>query len=1579
MVPVTQEAELEFKDGAPAKIYPFWPAHIRVCSTPPEGIDGKLVYVGECICDQIKPASLSGQIAVIEASAGERWSEPFYAGARAELVLGSDQTSWADLKAHDLRIPVDYPRFYVPPGKLADDLRAGRLPSATLKASVSWQRKTATNFFALVRPAQKAPGSAALMFSVPLDSTSLVPDLGPGAGQAVQVAAGLALLRELSTHPWNRPVMVFFSGADGIQFLGTRNMFLALGTSPAEWREEMSDLADQIKTAQHDLQQAQGFLNSPTQSQFAGDSGLVERLSQIIDLDIAQDQDRLFRLRAIPLEQQSPSQKQDETTLDQHQLSLQQLKFSFHQNPAALAADQQAAEYVRRTIERLGGQPSVEGLIQQYRARSDLLQSRIDLYRWLADAEGRPDDPAPGRTNNRLVELMIGLDLSDHGERAGPMYFGYFQRASGIAPLALFNDWFAKLERDYSAGTTATKWWSKPRAAINLETLEQLEAPTSYLAGPLPIPSELAQVWATPGLSMITLNDLRLHRDTPTDTLANLQIVPIIPQLNAICTLFAHASADPKFKGPVELKRLDVSFTGQVVSSAPGNPVPDMPRAGFLATYYYITSLGGARMIPPLGDMQWTLGIRRGEIQDCDAEGNYRFEGLPRLRPDQQEGTARALNDLQTFEVNAYRMQPGSGEIVATSDTGKQSEDMRSTADIKQDVPPIRSLVFDCEQFSLTGLYDPRFLQTLEELAPLDAVRDAEPKRFCFWLDNKMLAGFVEPGLRSELLIRFGQVGNRLILLNIPKSSPEPIGFTPDQFNHLGPLAIATTRDFFRLDDRRLADYRRAGVSSSLIDALHDDAGKHLAMAKEDLAKDDDVSLTRDINGAWASEARVYDAAQDMARNVIRAAIFLLMVCIPFSFCMERLLIATPSVYKQIAGVSVIFLLMTLALWSFHPAFKISSSPLIIILAFAIIGMSGLVIFVIYNKFDSELKILRSGRGSAVEPSFANAGVMMSAVLLGIANMRKRKFGTFLTSITIVLITFAVLWFTSTAHYLGTTTIPTGLPSSHSGILLRQRGFRPIQPILIDQLRAVLDDPALGIGRPKIVQQWWAVSSTDPKEQYNLTVPAHNGHPAREIGIPAVLGLSQGESELSEIGSVIGATKFARLEKGEPNVIYLSNATAKDLGVAEGDHLRLAGIDLQIAGVFDGDAFDQKVSLLSGESIAPLRYSAGELDAGGQGLSDTTSAAVDLDGKSGAAEAGRVYEHLAASQIAIVPAEVCRKLLQSTLRVAAFRLQNEQQVQRVSDDVTRRFSLATYGGYDDGVRMIVAGNLSSISGASQVAIPLAIAGLIIFNTMMGSIADRKREIHIYTSLGLATMHVGALFVAEAMTYGLIGTVFGYIFGQAIGTAMLKMGWLGSVTLNYSGTSAMLTMGGILLIVLLSALVPARVASKIAAPSIDRTWKVPTPHDDEIRAMLPFTINRVAADGALAYLAEYLDSHREGNIGKFATDKVEPFGFEEPTTNVTSRALRTTVWLTPFDLGVRQQMMLLIHPGQQTDIFEVQVRLQRLSGDDGSWYRMNKTFLTELRKQFLQWRSLSPARMLEYGQQSKALFEKTNLR
>ena len=1098
------------------------------------------------------------------------------------------------------------------------------------------------------------------------------------------------------------------------------------------------------------------------------------------------------------------------------------------------------------------------------------------------------------------------------------------------------------------------------------------------MPGTQSIPSEMGQAWGMPAMSFISLDDLRPSRDTPADTVDKiLSFRSVLQQLEAVRILLWHAIADPKFSTNSDHKPSRITLTGQVVSPSPGQPVPDLPRGGFLATYFSVAR--DDLRIPAIRWEDYCIGTRRTEVQPTDADGNYRFEAMWRLATDQQQ-----------VAINAFEIQPETGQVTATTDLGTQAGDIQIYANyLNRDPDPLRSLVFNCAEFSIAGLYDPRYLQDLNDVLPLDARRNADPQKFNLLIQKQLMAGYVEPDSKMYLLFRYGRVGNRLILVNMPKLTPAILsssvgadelgrGFDVRQLNHLGLLSLETAKDFWRIDELRLTKYARAGVRSDLIDSLHKQAGDQIVRANDlaQSAKADGQAVVTNANGAWANEARVYSAAQDMANDVIHAAIFLLLLLVPFSFCMERLLIGSPNVYKQIGGMAAIFAVMTAALWSFHPAFKISSSPLIIILAFAIIFMSLVVIGVVYGKFDTELKRIRSGRGVVEGASFASASVLVSAIMLGIANMRKRKFRTALTSITIVLITFAVLCFTSASRYLDTSSLATGVASKYSGLMIRQRGFRPMTDQMLMNLRGALKDLYHRQNRtdqPLIVERYWNVNPFDPQDQIHIVAENH-----KQLAVPAMLGLSPGEAQLTDIAKVIGEAKFDQLEK-DPNatVIYLSSAIAEQLGVQENNVVDIGGIDLTVAGIFDADAFDQKINMLSGEGLAPLKYVKDAIDASGRKLQDTGADDLNLDSSSGGQELTSNYEHLPATQFAIVPAWVSKMLPNCRLSAIGVKLapdveQGDLQVKAAADDLSRRFSVAMYAGEKDGVQLVVAANLSSVSGAGQVAIPLAIAGLIIFNTMMGSIAERTREIHVYTSLGLAPIHVGALFVAEAMTYGLIGTVFGYIIGQGFGSVLLKLGWLGNVTLNYSGTSAMLTMGLILLIVLVSALVPARLASKIAAPSIERSWKVPLPEGDEILAVLPFTINKTAADGVLAYLADFFDAHQEGSIGKFSAAHVDAFSSPDQQGRI-SRGLKTTIWLTPFDLGVRQNLKLLVHPGQFPDIYEVQVVLNRLSGDDGSWYRMNRTFLTELRREFLQWRSLSPQRMLEYIEVSRRLF------
>ena len=1579
VVPKTKSATIDLGPLGTHNVHPFWPAGVRLNTTPVDGIRGKVVYMKDAAPHEIRPASMKGQIAAIDASAGHRWTQVAYFGAAAILILGDEKTTNADLRPHELSVPVNMPRFYVPPGALADQIRAGKLTEveATLKASADWTNVTATNIYAYIRPASPAPPGwsrsappAAVTFSVPLEASGLVPDLAVGAGQAVQTASGLALARELVKQPVNRPVLIVFTGSDSIAQSGTRNAFMALADSPAKWRLKLDALAIEEKAVNDQIARLLDVQKSPaTLGSRETDRPLVDRIRKLIETDATLQQEALFKYRVLPVAQRTDAIRARVAELEDNQIRLSSVRYAFEQKPSDLELPENrdlAQYYLQRIMVRLAGDETTSGLKQNQSDRRATLQRRIDLYGWLAGLLGRNANPEGRANNSRLIEVLIAIDLSDAGVRVGPMFFGNALRSSNISQIQEFNDWFSKQQaaEQNAPGT----WLQSVAGVLDLEPFGAARPPVSWLGGPLTIGSELGPAWGVPAFSMITLDDARLRRDTPNDTLAQLPNGRlrdvVLPQLQAVSVMSRLAMNDASFVGQVELKWDTNELSGQAVSLAAGRPVPDLPREGFFATYSHVNNGNGK--IPSLKNWPPSVGLRRTELIPTDAEGRFHIEGIPRT------------GDFFNWAVQVYRFAPETGAITGTTDFGKGGSEIKWFADIRQTNSNVRSVVFDCAEFSLFGLYDPRFLQTLGEVVPLDARRNAEPQKFNFQIREAMMAGFVEPSLQSLLLFRYGRVGNRLMLLNIDLSGKTgvvgegAVGYSVAELNDLGALSLATVEDFAKLDSKRLADYRKAGVSSDLVDSLHKEAAERLAAAKDAFAKDDGAGVVSNSNAAWADEARVYQAAQDMATDVVRAAIFLLLLCVPFSFCMERLLVGTPNIYKQLGGASAVFAIMTAALWSFHPAFKISSSPLVIILAFAIILMSGVVMWVIYSRFDTELKRIRSGRGTSEGASFARASVLMSAVMLGIANMRKRKFRTLLTSVTIVLITFAVLCFTSASRFVGTTALPTGVDSAHPGLMLRQRGFRPMPPLVLDNLRAMLGSEA------KFSQRWWNINPWDPNEQIHIVAGGAaglTGQPPRIFAAQALLGLTVDETAVSPIADVLGPEKFARLAT-ETDLIFLADEIAEQLNVKEGDVVKITGKDLEVAGVFNADRFDQRVLTLSGESLSPLKYSSGALDAGGRRLSDTGLEDLDFSADVSSSEtAGGAYEHLSSTRFAIVHADVSRNLPLASLRSVAMRSADFKAVEKLADEMTRRFAVTTFAGYEDGVKLVTAGNLSSVSGAGQVAVPLAIAGLIVFNTMMGSIAERRKEIHIYTSLGLAPLHVGALFVAEAMTYGLIGTVFGYVIGQGVGTLMLNLGWLGGVTLNYSGTSAMLTMGLILFIVLLSALVPARLASKIAAPSIERSWRVPLPKDDEIRATLPFTINKTAAEGALAFLADFFAAHQEGSIGKFSAGQVDAFTIDEDPTKPT-RGLKTVIWLTPFDLGVRQHLMLIVSPGEYPDIYEVQVLLQRLSGDDSNWYRMNRTFLTELRKQFLAWRSLSPQRMLDFVEESKTLFAKT---
>ena len=122
------------------------------------------------------------------------------------------------------------------------------------------------------------------------------------------------------------------------------------------------------------------------------------------------------------------------------------------------------------------------------------------------------------------------------------------------------------------------------------------------------------------------------------------------------------------------------------------------------------------------------------------------------------------------------------------------------------------------------------------------------------------------------------------------------------------------------------------------------------------------------LGAALLLSNRVYLPARSITNDLIQAVGILLLLAVPFAFILERLIIASPNVYKQIGGFAGFFLLTFATLYQSHPAFHFTTVPAAVLLAFLIIMLSGLVIFLMWRRFEYEVRLLH-GVATASHPA----------------------------------------------------------------------------------------------------------------------------------------------------------------------------------------------------------------------------------------------------------------------------------------------------------------------------------------------------------------------------------------------------------------------------------------------------------------------------------------------------------------------------------------------------------------------------------------------------------------------------------
>jgi len=183
-------------DGAVITAYPLEPNLVETCTTPPNGVEGPLVYVGNGMLSEYT-SNVNGSIVLMDFSSRDRWLKAASLGAKA-IIFMEDESYRTEALGKSSDLPIDIPRLYI---SKQDGIYLSLLNSyssviVNVKSHMQYKKILAKNIVAFL------PGTDlsedVIVLSAHFDSGSFVPSLSPGAQDATGIATLLELARIFS-------------------------------------------------------------------------------------------------------------------------------------------------------------------------------------------------------------------------------------------------------------------------------------------------------------------------------------------------------------------------------------------------------------------------------------------------------------------------------------------------------------------------------------------------------------------------------------------------------------------------------------------------------------------------------------------------------------------------------------------------------------------------------------------------------------------------------------------------------------------------------------------------------------------------------------------------------------------------------------------------------------------------------------------------------------------------------------------------------------------------------------------------------------------------------------------------------------------------------------------------------------------------------------------------------------------------------------------------------------------------------------------------------------------------------------
>jgi cell division protein FtsX len=1151
--------------------------------------------------------------------------------------------------------------------------------------------------------------------------------------------------------------------------------------------------------------------------------------------------------------------------------------------------------------------------------------------------------------------LTLSLDLSSGSQTIGSYARGWFYeyRDELIDPMR-------DLSRVYRAHTerlAAEKRISPPRLLL-IDATNNGDNRTwkNNISGKFALDCEPMVLAGLNALTFRTVEDSRDLADTPFNTLDRIDFGNITRQVQTLACMLFHTLNDPADKGEVSDHKVPLSkaratsmrliggfarLTGQVVSFDPTRSfVPDTPVKDTIA-------IRQARQ-------NTMMGVRGDMLQFTSPEqATYEIRGVPTTN-------SYPPLDPPLTRITAFKLDPTTGNIDYAASLGADG-DFRFPIVFRMKSSDRTSpiVVFPCVAVDFYGLVDPQELRALTFLTPLDARSGSYPQDFGLFVppfDARLNVEIEDAQVvfmsKGQRYIMLGGIDERRLILSnsslgdeagkgffAPGGDPEKFTASPDGKSLFPNPSLQSAKDIIAINQTRLDRFFKYRIISPGTVDLQKLARSEVEQAESASQERRWSEMVRHSRAAWGYALRIHPTIMSTANDVVNGVVFYLFLLIPFSYFVERLFFGNQLLIKQLGTSVVIFVGAFILLRLIHPAFEIVQNPTMIFVAFVMGVLSLIVISFVLGKFQNSMQSIRSSQGGVHDVDIKRSSVAMAAFNLGVSNMRRRKARTILTTLTLVVMTFIVLSFTSIVAEIALNETPGPNSAAYGGILVRTPGLDALQN---NTYRTIANEFN---GRGTVVRRAFYYGA-DIGDTGVLSLQRAD----RLAEVRAMMGVEPMETEvLRPQTALLPGGRWFR--PGDRNVVILPKPLADQLRITRAEvgkaTVNYAGKPFTVIGIIDGGQL-REFTDLDGDGILPPDFS----------LSRRYQEATASSN-----QAFRSYLRLDPSAVFLVPVETALAL-GADLRTVAVKLNDPKSTRDALKELMPRLRLNLYASVPKvdneaelEVRQFSVFSASKSTGVGLIIVQLLIASIFVLNTMIASVYERTKEIAIFSSIGLAPNHIAMLFFAESLVYGVLGAVSGYYVAQATAKVIVATGSLPGLTLNFSSTSAVLSAVIVMAVVLLSTIFPARKAAEIAAPAMNDAVFDTDPEGDDWLLPLPFSISAVEAAPVTVFLTEWLRAYEGFTIGDFVSRDTRS-GIVAGSGPQKAYEIQCSMWLAPYDLGISQDLTLILKPSQVPGVYLLDLRLHRLAGDPENWPTVNKRFLTNLRKQFLTWRTLS---------------------